>query len=363
MPLRVLLLDAGREWRGGQRQVWLLAQGLRARGYEPLVACPPDAPLLHRLHAAGIATSAVPMRADWDLRAARRVRLLIRAWRPDLVHAHDARSHAVGLTALVRRREIPLVVTRRVPYPHRGRLKYGKRVARFIAISRAVRDALMAGGVEPERIETVYSGVPRPPAVTPRDWRRECRWPSEAVLCGVVGAMTHEKGTALLAAIGERIAPAIRGRLRLLLLGGRAAGRRSIGGIDAFAAGFVDEVHAAMAGLDLLWHPSSAEGLGTAVIDAMALGVPPVAFAVGGLVELIEDGTTGVLVPPGDLDAFARAVERLVEDPDRRQALARRGPSRAALFDVDRMVDGTVRVYASLVAGIAEPDDKARVPN
>jgi glycosyltransferase involved in cell wall biosynthesis len=123
--------------------------------------------------------------------------------------------------------------------------------------------------------------------------------------------------------------------------------------MEAFRAGFVDEVHSAMAGLDVLWHPSSAEGLGTAVIDAMALGVPPVAFSVGGLPELIEHERSGVLAPPADIDTFAAAASRLIEDAALRRALGSEGPRRAAVFSVRRMVDGAERVYAALLEGAA----------
>jgi glycosyltransferase involved in cell wall biosynthesis len=103
-----------------------------------------------------------------------------------------------------------------------------------------------------------------------------------------------------------------RRKTRLVLLGGASAGMTAIGGIDSMRAGFVDEVHRAMAGLDVLWHPATSEGLGTAVIDAMALRVPPVAFRVGGLPELIIDRACGLLVPPGDVRAFASAAAALV---------------------------------------------------
>lgn len=349
-PLRVLHVDAGREWRGGQRQVFLLAQGMRERGHEPLVVGVPDAPLVQRLRARGLAASTVAMRGEWDLRAASRLRALVRTWAPDLVHAHDARAHAVALVALVGRPGTPLVVTRRVAFvPKAVRLKYGRRVARFVAISRAVRDALVGGGVAPDRIALVHSGVPTPTVDRPRDWRAECRWPADTVLCGVVGAMTAEKGIGTLAAVAERLPPAARARARLLLLGGASAGSCEIGGVKAFRAGFVDEVHAAMAGLDVLWHPSSAEGLGTAVIDAMALGVPPVAFAVGGLPELIEDDACGLLAPAGDVDAFAAAAARLLCDGALRARLADGGRERARAFDAARMVDGTLAVYADVL--------------
>jgi glycosyltransferase involved in cell wall biosynthesis len=348
-PLRVLHLDSGREWRGGQRQVYLLARGQRELGHEPLVIAAPDAPLIRRLRSSGNAVAAVRMRADWDLAAARRVRAVLRTWNADLIHAHDARAHAIALAALLGRKELPLVVTRRVPFVPRGRLKYGRRVARFIAISNAVRDALIAGGVDPARIDLVYSGVPRPSVTTPRDWRLECRWPADSVVCGIVGAMTAEKGVATLDEIGNRLPADVRARIRLVLLGGQAAGAQSVGQIEAFRAGFVDEIHAAMAGLDILLHPSSAEGLGTAVIDAMSLGVPPIAFRVGGLPELIEDQRSGLLVPAGDVAAFAAATGRLVRNAEIRRTLAAGGPARAAQFSVERMIQGTQAVYDAVL--------------
>jgi glycosyltransferase involved in cell wall biosynthesis len=344
-------VDSGRDWRGGQRQVLLLAQGQRDAGHEPLVVAEPESPLVQRLRSRGIAAAAVRLRGEWDVTAARRLRALVRTWRADVVHAHDARAHGVALMALLGRSDVPLVVTRRVAFvPKHGRLKYGRRVARFIAISRAVREAMIEGHVDPARIDVVYSGVPSLDIVRARDWRLECRWPGDTVLCGVVGAMTAEKGVDTLAAIAARLPEPVRRRTRLLLLGGSAAGHCDIGGVAAFRAGFVDEVHSAMAGLDLLWHPSRAEGLGTAVIDAMSLGVPPIAFAVGGLPELIEHGRSGMLIPPDDVDAFSAAAADLIDDDAARRAMAAFGPARARVFDVQHMVDGTQRTYETVLA-------------
>lgn len=343
--MRVLHVDSGREWRGGQRQVLLLARGQRERGNEPLVVGQPNSPLVRHLRAGGHAASTVRMRADWDVAAARRLRTQIKAWRPDIVHAHDARAHALALAALIGKSGIPLVVTRRVLNVPKGRLKYGKRVARFIAISQAVKAALVRGSVDPERVDVVYSGVPRPTHVAARDWRAELDWPAETVLCGIVGAMSREKGIDLIHEVADNLPRDVIQRTRLLLLGGQAAGHESIGGLLAFRAGFIDKIHEAMAGLDVLWHPSSAEGLGTSVIDAMALGVPPIAFAVGGLPELVESEASGILIPPGDTSAFAGAISRLVRSPEERRRLALAGPSRASLFGVDRMVVGTEAAY------------------
>lgn len=351
--LRVVHLDSGASWRGGQRQALLLASGLRERGLEPFLIGVPGSPLVTRARAAGLAVAAIPMRADWDIRAARKIRARIRAWNADLVHAHDARSHALALVALLGQRGVPLVVTRRVPFtPRSVRMKYGDRVARFIAISRAVRDAMVAGGVDESRIDVVYSGIEIPQLpVAARNWRDELGWPADSVICAVVGAMTGEKGIDLLDAIAAWLPEPVRGRTRLLLLGGEARGHFSVNGVGAYSAGFVNEIEPAMAGVDVLWHPARAEGLGTAVLDAMALEVPPVAFAVGGLAEVIVNGESGILVPPGDVPAFAAAASRLITESALRRRLGTGARGRSASFSAAAMTKGTEAVYNRVTTG------------
>lgn len=345
-PLRVLHLDSGATWRGGQRQVLLLMLGLRERGHEPFLIGVPDSPLVKRARDAGLAVGAFPMHSDLDVRAARRIRARMRTWAVDMVHSHDARTHALAMIALIAEKATPLVVTRRVPFPPKSvRLKYGERVSRFIAISGAVRDAMVAGGVDRGRITVVHSGIAaRSAEVPPRDWRSELQWPSGTVVCGVVGAMTHEKGVDQLDAIGSQLSPAARSKAGIVLIGSDDA-RFAAGGTRIHSAGFVTEIDSAIAGLDVLLHPSRAEGLGTSVIDAMSLGIPPIAFRVGGIGEVIETDVSGLLIPPGDTNAFARATSMLIENPDTRARLAKGALARSQTFLAGGMTKGTEEVY------------------
>lgn len=348
--LRVLHVDAARHWRGGERQLLLLAAGMRECGAEPLVAARPGTPLLQRLKAEGIATAAFAMRSDIDLLAVRRLRRLIATWRPDLVHAHDRRGHALALAALIgRRTAVPLMVTCRLVARPRGLVRFGPRVARFIAISEAVRDALVGGGIAADRITVAYPGVSAARPERPRDWRRECDWAPGTLLAGVVGPLTKDHASARLATLVGGIPRDVADRMALVVLGGHASGHAAIGGVRAFRAGFVHDVPHALAGLDLLLHPGGAEGLGTAVIEAMALGVPTVAVAAGGLGEIIEDGRNGLLFPPDDDASFADGVARLVGDETRRLALGAAGPQRARRFGPDRMVESVLAAYRDLM--------------
>ena len=130
----VLLVDSGTAWRGGQRQTALLAAGLAARGVAVTIASP-------LVHAPGATTIPWFSGSDLSLRAAWRLARLTPV--PDVVHAMDARAHAAAGLARVFGLAAPLVVTRHLERPPRGRIKY-RGVARFIAVSPAVRDALSA---------------------------------------------------------------------------------------------------------------------------------------------------------------------------------------------------------------------------
>ena len=276
----------------------------------------------------------------------------MRAWNVDIVHAHDARSHALGMIALLGKNEMPLIVSRRVVFtPHSVKLKYGPRVTRFIAISTAVRNAMASAGIDSSRISIVHSGIAPKRDVTARDWRAELGWPEDSIVCGIVGAMTAEKGADMLSLVASSLPASARSLIRIVLLGGQAGGTTQVESLTVHSAGFVAEIDSAVAGLDILLHPSRAEGLGTAVIDAMALGIPPVAFAVGGIPEVIVNEVSGILVKPGDVTAFAEQVARLANDPALRARLGTAAQARSRSFSAAEMTKATEAVYNDVLSG------------
>jgi hypothetical protein len=202
------------------------------------------------------------------------------------------------------------VVSRRVAFPTGSAWKYG-RALRYLAVSRHVRDVLERGGVPAEKIAVVYDGVPAP--------REAAR--GGAVVVPASG--DPRKGAALAAEAC------------------RAAGVEPLVSRDLER----DLERAA-----ILVYLSESEGLGSAALLAMAAGVPVVASRVGGLLEIVEDGVTGVLAD-NDRDAVADAIRSLLADGHRRAQMARQAREVAAeRFTVERMVCGTVEVYRGALA-------------
>jgi glycosyltransferase involved in cell wall biosynthesis len=265
--MRIIHIDSGRAMGGGQWQVLRLLSGLRQRGFDSILLTPPQGPLGEMAAREGFAVEKIRRRFP----------------AADLVHAHDARSHAAA--ALFAR--TPLVVARRVAFPvKRGwmsRWKY-RRADHFIAVSRFVAERLIEARVPESRISVVHDGVPLLPSST---------------LDGAVIEMA--KNTSNL----ER-----------------------------------DLLHAR-----LLVYLTEAEGLGSGALLGMSAGVPVIASRVGGLPEIIQDGVNGILTSNEPSEVAAR-VARLDSDPAeaaRLGANARRTIEER--FTVERMVEETIAVY------------------
>jgi glycosyltransferase involved in cell wall biosynthesis len=115
--------------------------------------------------------------------------------------------------------------------------------------------------------------------------------------------------------------------------------------------GFQDPVQPFLAALDLYVHPALMEGFGIAVVEAMAMGKAVVATTTGGLPEVVAQGETGLLVPPGDAESLAAAVVSLLEDKVRREQMGRNGKARAQeRFSLDASVMHMEQLYGEILA-------------
>jgi L-malate glycosyltransferase len=349
---RVVHLASGREWRGGQRQVWLLAGELARLGVPQIVVTGRGGELARRIASDGVALKAVPWTAGLDPRVLPGLLAELRG-APSLVHAHDA--HAVtlgGFAAGLARR--PLVATRRVDF-HLGRRGYWARAARIIAISDAVARVLAEDGITPERISVVHSGIALDEVrrTPPLGIRARLGLDGDALIAANVAALVGHKDHATLL----RAARMLRDSLPSLhwVIAGEGVERPALEGLRAelgldrrvHLLGHLDEPARLIADAACFVMSSKKEGLGTSVLEAMALGIPVASTTAGGLPEMLQDGA-GLLVPPGDPAALAAAVERLLLDPALARDIAAKAQQRVEHFSAARMAEAVRSVYRSL---------------
>ncbi len=346
---------------GGEVQVFLLMEGLRKRSHTNVLVCPLGSASDAEARRRGIETRPVPLRSEWSLRGVHGIRRELRDIGPDVVHLHTGRANWLGGLAAWHL-DLPAITTRRmdrsVKRNLRTRFLYGSCVHRAVAISHAVGHQLMRAGVPESMVRVVRSAV-APEALHPQNGREATRATlglgADTVCLLAIASLVRRKGIdvllqalALLREAGLRPALCVAGegpqRARLE----RITRQRGLSDQVRFL-GQRDDTADLLVASDLFVLPSRQEGLGVAALEAMALGRPIVASRVGGLAEVVDQGRSGLLVPPDDARALGDAIAKLVEDRGLRERLGAAGPPRVRKdFSLDGMVGAYERIYADV---------------
>ncbi len=305
---------------------------------------------------------------------ARRVRRLVQELQPDLLHAMHLTSYGF-LASLCKVRPTLTSVwgTDVLQAPRWSPLHYW--LTRH-ALSRA--DHITATGLRLANATLRYTPRAKPVTVVPygvdlkrfQPIARNGKQPTEVVV-GAVARLSPEKGLDLLLRSGARLIE--RGTpLRIVLAGDgpsrtsltRLAERLGIGERVEFRGEVPHErVPAVLADLDLFVMPSRAEGFGVAALEAQAMELPVVASNVHGIPDVVEDGRTGLLVPPGDVEQLAEAIGRLAGDASLRASMGQAG--RAFVQERYRWEENTAqmeRLYKHLMENFTEGTGRATVP-
>lgn len=314
----MLQVDSGREWRGGQNQVRLLCRELaREPGVEQVLVTKRGSALARRAAADG--TMVVGASWGWGLdpRAWWRLRRTVTSFKPDIVHAHD--SHGLSLASAVG--EVRLVVTRRVDF-HIGQFGGWWDADRVIAVSEAVKQVLVADGLAATEISVVPDGVDpdevRHAAAAPLGIRARLGLPPGTPLAVNVAALVDHKDQRTLIR-AARHARAVRPDLHWAIAGeGELRGSLTaeiarLGLADrVHLLGYVEAADALIRESNVLVMSSKEEGLGSVILNALALERPVVATAAGGIPEILPPEA---LVPVGDAEGLARKVVAALEHP------------------------------------------------
>ncbi|MFM1873953.1 MAG: hypothetical protein RL398_3375 [Planctomycetota bacterium] len=359
----VVHVDTEMGFSGGEVQVFLLMEGLRAAGVPQVLVAPRGSESARIGRERGFAVVELGLSHQLDLPSVLQLAKVLRG--AALVHLHTGRAAWLGCLA-ARLAGRPAVITRRMDRRVKRGLRtwfaYRRTAAAVVAISPAVATCLVEGGVPRERLVTICDALDpsRSQAVHSRGAVRAALGIHDAEFVVLTLAqLMHRKGIdVLLRAMAEIHEP--RPTLVVAGDGPEAASLRALA--DALRLGervrFLGRRGDAgdlLAACDAFCLPSRAEGMGVAALEALGASRPVVATRVGGLGELIVEGECGLLVPAEDPSALAAAIVRLRDDRALRERLAAAGPQRVAQgFAPEQYVARHLEVYRAVLTSSAK---------
>lgn len=320
--MRIVHINLERSWRGGERQVLYLMEGLRRLGHESHLMARRNEEFISRVTGSGFPVHVVakPFLLHGTLLSGF-----------DVVHAHETRGLQVAAAWKTLNR-LPLVYTRRVDNPPSGnpltRFIYA-RIDRMGVISSAIGTVMTSWGFDPSRIRIIPSAVETGRALPAGDVSALKRRFRGRKVVGCVASLERRKDHLTLL----RTASIIQGRrddVTFVLVGdGELKGdlqaeAARLGLVNVIFEGYRDDPYPYYGVFDIFVMTSRQEGLGSAILDAFVHHVPVVATAAGGIPEIVRHEDTGLLVEAGNESQIADAIDRMLADDGLRQRCAGR---------------------------------------
>ena len=366
---RMLIVNHAVDIGGAERALLGMLDCLDRDAFEPALACPHRGPLVEEAERRGIRVHLgypAPRLLEVKRKSIGKDRLA------SLAYPLDMARTVAGLAGLIRREGYDLVFTNSAKADIYGslagrlagqpvvwrlhditsgdafsrlnlllfRLSASLLADRVLAISEVVKDALVDLGVKESKVAMVHNGIllgEREESAGSEKFRASWGVPADAPLVGLVGRLVDWKGPDYFIEAAARVA-ADTPEARFMLVGDAVFGEKSyVDGLKSTVearglgdkvifTGFRDDVDEIMSSMDLLVHASVLpEPFGLVIIEAMAQGLPVVATRGGGVAEIVDDGETGVLVPPRDAGAMAEAISILLSDPARAKRMGEAG--------------------------------------
>lgn len=359
--LRILHTESSKGWGGQENRTLNEMTAMRARGHELAVIGQTGARILGRAEEAGFQTFTVDMRGALDLPALLKLRGLIRQFRADVVNTHSSRdTQLAGMAAYTLSNRPRIVRTRHLALPITSKFTYSVLPDQVVSVSSFVGEYLVSAGVPRSQVTAIPTGIDLSRYAADQvagDLRRELGLPDNTVLIGTVAILRIKKGHVevleaaktvletwpnvhfVIAGDGPQQANLIK-RIEMLGLESRV-----------HMLGLRRDVTNILKSLDLFVLPTYQEALGTAFIEAGAMGLPVIATAVDGVPEVVVDQETGLLVPAKDTPALAKAILELLGNHERRQEMGIQAKKRIEeRFSREAMAEGMETLYNRLLA-------------
>ena len=368
MLLKVIHLVEDLKIGGAERVIADTALGLDRKKYEPSVWCVTrGGETATELSEKGIEVKILGISSYRNPLNTSKLTRLLKAARPDIIHTHGYFASVIGRLA-ARRAGTPVILT----HVHSTYWEYRKRhimierkLSRFthkiICCSRAVENFVKnTEKITDNKTIVIYNGVDEErfsPLKSPTSIRTEFGMDEETVVVGTVSSLTPHKGHEYLIQAASLVLGTLPS-VKFLIVGDGPLRQRledQAKNLNIHPAviftGTRKDIPEILSLMDVFVLPShTREGLGIAIIEAMAAERPVVATDIGGIPEVVNNSETGLLVPPGDPKALSIAIIELLQDPSRAKTMGEKGRIRVKeKFTVKKMLSEIENVYQSLV--------------
>jgi glycosyltransferase involved in cell wall biosynthesis len=351
--MKILQICSARSIGGGERYLADLSNALVGRGHDIFIALAPEAPLKDEL-------SVIPkdnilfsrMRNALDIFSAFELADFVRRNDIEIIHAHLARDYPLAAFA-ARLAKKPFVLTRHVLFPlNRLQKIILKKVSGIIAPSNAIADSLEKQNLfSPDKITIIRYGI-NLEHFSPAE-----KTPNKNFMVGTIGHLAPIKGHDVFIRAAEIVLKKQR-NIRFIIVGEDKShsgeNRRELEDLIARLdlkskielAGWTDDVRPFLQKFDLFVSAARAEAFGLVMVEAMVYGLPVIATRSEGALEIIEDESSGILVPNEDAGTLAEKILELFDDKEKREHLIRNGRQRVEEhFSLERMVTRTEEFY------------------
>lgn len=368
--MTILHTESSTGWGGQEFRILLEARAMQERGHRVLLACAPDCRLAQRAREWNLPVEGIVFRRSMDWRAILRLRRLMRQERVDILNTHSSKDSWCGSLAARLARGVKVVRTRHVSIPIQNNLPtrwlYTRLTDAIITTGEKLREQLIRdNGFRPEKIVSIATGVDlqrfNPSRYSHLTVREELGLSPETPLIGTIAMLRRMKGHHVLMDAAAQVLRQMP-QVKFLIVGDipsaspvkanleEQVARLGIGGSVLFA-GYREDVPEILAALDCVVLPSTRdEGVPQSVAQALAMARPVVATDVGATAELVENGVTGILVPPNNATALAEGILSVLRDPTTASQRALVGQQRVReRHSVERMAEQVERLYERLM--------------
>ncbi|MEX2597305.1 MAG: glycosyltransferase family 4 protein [Salibacteraceae bacterium] len=363
--MKVLHISSPKTWRGGEQQLIYLVEELQTLGVDQVVMCPFNSAVHkyclknHRPHVTYFkGFSANPM-------VAFKVSHVCRKEQIDLIHVHDSHAHNFAvLSAVLTNLDLPIIVSRRVDFRvHGGGLSLFKynhpNVKKVVCVSHAIKEIMTEFIEKPDKLAVVHSGIDLSKfdsIKTDARLRKELGVSKDCKLIGNVAALAPHKDYFTFIETAKKLID--NGLNAHFLAIGEGPSRKEIEqrisseGMDNYITltGFRTDVLNLLVELDVFLITSETEGLGTSILDALALGVPVVATRAGGIVEVVENGFNGLTCEVKNSDELSTAVLKLLKNDPLKESLILNGKEKIKQFDKRLTAEKTLAIYDEVLS-------------